>query len=60
LGVPHIFGRKIVGGTVSPQPVHRKIFIKTIYRACQRGDAAGVARTELSCAARIDIPAFKP
>jgi hypothetical protein len=22
--------------------------------------AAGVARTELSCAARIDIPAFKP
>jgi hypothetical protein len=34
LGVPHIFGRKIVGGTVSPRPLDRK----TIYRARQRGD----------------------
>jgi hypothetical protein len=24
LGVPHILGRKIVGGTVSPRPVRRK------------------------------------
>jgi hypothetical protein len=37
LGVPHIFERKIVGGTVSLPPLHRK----TIYRACQRCGAAG-------------------
>jgi hypothetical protein len=37
LGVPHIFGLKIVGGTVFPPPVDRKVF----YRAPQSGDAAG-------------------
>jgi hypothetical protein len=35
LGVPHILGLKIFGGTVSPPPVDRKI----IYRTPQSGDA---------------------
>jgi hypothetical protein len=44
LGVPHIFGRKIVGGTVSPQPVHRKTIIARVSAAAAAGVAlAGVA-----------------
>jgi hypothetical protein len=40
LRVPHIFELETFGGTVSPQPVHRK----TIYRACcaQAMAAAGL------------------
>jgi hypothetical protein len=57
LGVPHILGLKIVGGTVSPPPVDRKM----IYRAPQGGDAAGVVIAEMPRRfPRIDIPAFKP
>jgi hypothetical protein len=34
------FWAEIVGGTVSPQPVHRKTVYQTIYRAFRRGDEA--------------------
>jgi hypothetical protein len=45
LGVPHIFGRKIVGGTVSPQPVRRKTILQRFVSAAM---AAGAALADLA------------
>jgi len=45
LGVPHIFGRKIVGGTVSPQPLHRKTILQ---RFVSTAMAAGVVLAGLA------------
>jgi hypothetical protein len=45
LGVPHIFGRKIVGGTVSPQPLHRKTILRRFVSAAM---AAGAALADLA------------
>jgi hypothetical protein len=57
LGVPHIFGRKLLAA-LSP----RRLFTaRLFYSAGQRGDAGRRGfGWRCECVMRIDIPAFKP